>query len=63
MYISPGEFSEMLSRIEEQIALKQGVDRGWFSYTDLDALSRILDWNELLKNLGDGLLKVSNVYT
>ncbi|XP_014668961.1 PREDICTED: protein CNPPD1-like [Priapulus caudatus] len=58
LFVKPCEFLALLHRIEARIALQQGVDRGWFSFTDLDVLARDLHWNDLLKDLTDTLMKV-----
>ncbi|XP_065051917.1 protein CNPPD1-like [Rhopilema esculentum] len=34
-YVSPKEFLKFCNRLETSIALKHGLHRGWFSYTDL----------------------------
>lgn len=35
VYVEPGEFLKFCSQIETRIAFKHGMQRGWFSYTDL----------------------------
>lgn len=37
-YVSPKEFLTFCNKLETSIALKHGLDRGWFSYTDLTNL-------------------------
>lgn len=37
-FVSPLEFQQMLQMMETKLALKSGLSRGWFSYTDFQCL-------------------------
>ncbi|XP_052080551.1 protein CNPPD1-like [Mytilus californianus] len=39
LFVSDKEFSKVLHNIETRIALQNGLNRGWFTYTDLMVLS------------------------
>ncbi|GFR70570.1 protein CNPPD1-like [Elysia marginata] len=38
LFVHPEEFEETLDAIEKQLALKEGLKRGWFTYAELDVL-------------------------
>ncbi|CAH1788579.1 unnamed protein product [Owenia fusiformis] len=38
LFVSDQDFTRVLHGVEQRIALSQAVDRGWFSYTDLNIL-------------------------
>ncbi|XP_062612525.1 protein CNPPD1-like [Saccostrea cucullata] len=40
LYVNETEFYQVLQQVERRIALNQGLERGWFSYTDLWAISQ-----------------------
>lgn len=65
LFVKPEEFSEILHALEKRIAFQQGVDRGWFSYTDLWVLShdaKLLPWSELTADLSKVIAVSSLAY-
>lgn len=52
---------KMLHNIESQIAFHEGLNRGWFSYTDLDILSKNLRRQQWLHLFLDHVAKVTMV--
>lgn len=39
LYVNEEEFYQVLQRVERRIAMTEGIERGWFSYTDLWVIS------------------------
>lgn len=65
LFVKPEEFSDMLRKIEQRIALKQGLERGWFSYTDLMILSqdlKFMNWKHLVTELSTVFSATSLAY-
>ncbi|XP_045179308.2 protein CNPPD1-like [Mercenaria mercenaria] len=65
LFVRPEEFSDMLHKIERRVALKQGRERGWFSYTDLMVLSqdlKFMNWNDLVSELSTVFSATSLAY-
>ncbi|KAL4217127.1 Cyclin-dependent protein kinase [Mactra antiquata] len=64
LFVSNKDFSDMLQKVEKRVALQQGIDRGWFSYTDLDILTQDLkfDWNNLTMELSTVFSAASFAY-
>ncbi|XP_023695886.1 protein CNPPD1 [Paramormyrops kingsleyae] len=46
LYAEPYEFFDILNQIETSIAEKQGLNRGWFTYTDLCVLLEQSAWQQ-----------------
>lgn len=46
LYANPNEFFEVLGWLEGCVAQKQGLKRGWFTYTDLCALLEQPQWQQ-----------------
>lgn len=46
-FVSPLEFQQMLQTMETRLALKSGLSRGWFSYTEFRCLFQMkqITWN------------------
>ncbi|MBN3295698.1 CNPD1 protein, partial [Amia calva] len=51
LYVEPHEFFEILSQLESSIAEKQGLKRGWFTYTDLCVLLEQALWQQAFSNI------------
>eukprot|EP00112_Aurelia_sp_Birch-Aquarium-sp1_P002628 Seg1293.2 transcript_id=Seg1293.2/GoldUCD/mRNA.D3Y31 product="Protein CNPPD1" protein_id=Seg1293.2/GoldUCD/D3Y31 len=49
-YVSPKEFFGFCNQLETRIALKHGLLRGWFSYTDLTNILAQMHYLEAVKN-------------
>ncbi|KAK6165358.1 hypothetical protein SNE40_022300 [Patella caerulea] len=58
LFVKRSEFFNLADQIEQRIALKQAIDRGWFSYTDLYILSRNTHIDKLWSNVGSQWLQV-----
>lgn len=54
LFIRDEEFSKVLHNMETSIALRQGIERGWFTYTDLWVLSQ----NAKIMDISQELTKV-----
>uniref|UniRef100_A0AAY4DL76 Protein CNPPD1 n=2 Tax=Denticeps clupeoides TaxID=299321 RepID=A0AAY4DL76_9TELE len=48
LFTEPSEFFNILSRLETRIAERQGLKRGWFTYTDLCVLLEQSSWRQAL---------------
>ncbi|XP_060119276.1 protein CNPPD1 [Heteronotia binoei] len=48
LYTDPKELFEVLSWLEGRVAEKQGIQRGWFTYTDLCVLMEQTLWQQAL---------------
>lgn len=48
LYTDPKELFEVLSWLEGRVAEKQGIQRGWFTYTDLCVLMEKTLWQQAL---------------
>nr|CAG4641694.1 EOG090X069C [Eurycercus lamellatus] len=54
LFVDEEDFSSTLNRIESRVAQREGLRRGWLTYTDLDVLSRaklLADTWELIHSL------------
>uniref|UniRef100_A0A8C9U4C5 Protein CNPPD1 n=2 Tax=Scleropages formosus TaxID=113540 RepID=A0A8C9U4C5_SCLFO len=47
LYAEPREFYDILARLETTIAQKQGLSRGWFTYTDMCVLLEQSAWQQV----------------
>ncbi|KAG7248598.1 hypothetical protein CRUP_004205 [Coryphaenoides rupestris] len=59
LFTEPGEFFDLLSQLETSIAERQGMRRGWFTYTDLCVLLEQAAWRHALTAIYQQFTKVS----
>ncbi|XP_047210685.1 protein CNPPD1 [Girardinichthys multiradiatus] len=59
LFTEPRDFFDILSQLETSIAEKQGMKRGWFTYTDLCVLLDHSAWSHALAAIYQHFLKVS----
>ncbi|XP_017289865.1 protein CNPPD1 [Kryptolebias marmoratus] len=59
LFTEPKDFFDMLSQLETSIAERQGMKRGWFSYTDLCVLLEQSAWSQALTAIYQHFTKVS----
>ncbi|KAM4710707.1 protein CNPPD1 [Anableps anableps] len=59
LFTEPKDFFDILSHLETSIAEKQGMKRGWFTYTDLCVLLDHCAWSHTLAAIYQHFLKVS----
>lgn len=62
MYVDPAEFIEFCSSVETKIALKCGLQRGWFSYTDLTQFLVASQYQTILKDIIEHTVKVKTYF-
>ncbi|KAG2459620.1 CNPD1 protein, partial [Polypterus senegalus] len=60
LYADPDEFFDILTRLESCIAEKQGLKRGWFTYTDICVLLEQLVWQEAFAHMYKHLTKIES---
>jgi len=58
VYASPMEFLEVCARVETNIALKYGLRRGWFSYTDLTQFITASNYPHVLSGIAESVVKI-----
>ncbi|XP_074662902.1 protein CNPPD1-like [Tubulanus polymorphus] len=58
LFVQPFEFQNLLKILEKRIAMNKGLERGWFSYTDLAVLTEDLNWVKLCYELCHEIWKV-----
>ncbi|XP_072306217.1 protein CNPPD1 [Eucyclogobius newberryi] len=58
LFTEPGDFFDGLSQLETNIAERQGLRRGWFTYTDLCVLLEQSSWNQALLAMYQHFTKV-----
>lgn len=58
LYVKPSEFIDFCSLIETKIALKYGLKRGWFSYTDLTQFLLASQYQKILKEIMESTVKI-----
>lgn len=64
LYVNDDEFYQVLQQVERRIAMTQGIERGWFSYTDLWVISKdpqLLQTYTEIANLVPKMLSVTMV--
>ncbi|XP_041835081.1 protein CNPPD1 [Melanotaenia boesemani] len=61
LFTEPNDFFDILSQLETSIAERQGMKRGWFTYTDLCVLLEQSAWSQALTTLYQHFTKVSCV--
>lgn len=59
LFAEPGDFFDILSQLESSIAERQGMKRGWFTYTDLCVLLEQSAWTQALSAFYQHFTKVS----
>lgn len=59
LFAEPSDFFKVLSQMEGSIAERQGMKRGWFTYTDLCVLLEQSSWKEALTAIYQHFTKVT----
>ncbi|KAK2856836.1 hypothetical protein Q5P01_005571 [Channa striata] len=59
LFTKPNDFFDILGQLEKSIAERQGMKRGWFTYTDLCVLLEQAAWNQALTAIYQHFTKVS----
>ncbi|XP_043096541.1 protein CNPPD1 [Puntigrus tetrazona] len=59
LFTEPGDFFKVLNQVESSIAERQGMKRGWFTYTDLCVLLEQTNWREALSAIYQHFTKVT----
>lgn len=59
LFTEPGDLFDILSQLETSIAERQGMKRGWFTYTDLCVLLEQSAWSQSLMSIYQHFTKVS----
>uniref|UniRef100_A0A668AR70 Protein CNPPD1 n=1 Tax=Myripristis murdjan TaxID=586833 RepID=A0A668AR70_9TELE len=59
LFTEPSDFFDILSQLETSIAERQGMKRGWFTYTDLCVLLEQSAWRQALTAIYQHFTKVS----
>ncbi|KAJ0062566.1 hypothetical protein NL108_017107 [Boleophthalmus pectinirostris] len=59
LFTEPRDFFDILSQLETNLAQRQGLRRGWFTYTDLCVLLEQSSWNQALISMYQHFTKVS----
>ncbi|XP_052447574.1 protein CNPPD1-like [Carassius gibelio] len=59
LFTEPSDFFKVLSQVESSIAERQGMKRGWFTYTDLCVLMEQTNWREALSVIYQHFTKVT----
>ncbi|XP_071320390.1 protein CNPPD1 [Trachinotus anak] len=59
LFTEPNDFFDILSHLETNIAERQGMKRGWFTYTDLCVLLEQSAWSQALTAIYQHFTKVS----
>ncbi|KAI4886805.1 hypothetical protein NFI96_013298 [Prochilodus magdalenae] len=59
LFTEPGEFFNVLNHLETCIAERQGMKRGWFTYTDLCVLLEQSNWRQALAAIYQHFTKVT----
>ncbi|XP_022624124.1 protein CNPPD1 [Seriola dumerili] len=59
LFTEPNDFFDILSHLETSIAERQGMKRGWFTYTDLCVLLEQSAWSQALTAIYQHFTKVS----
>merc|ERR1719427_1983739 len=58
VYATPMEFLDVCARVGTKIALKYGLKRGWFSYTDLTQFLLASNYPRLLSGVAEHVVKI-----
>lgn len=59
LFVEPGEFFNVLGQLESSIAQRQGLKRGWYTYTDLCVLLEQANWIQALSAIYHHFTKVT----
>uniref|UniRef100_A0A8C1TXF4 Protein CNPPD1 n=1 Tax=Cyprinus carpio TaxID=7962 RepID=A0A8C1TXF4_CYPCA len=59
LFTEPSDFFKVLSQVESSIAERQGMKRGWFTYTDLCVLLEQTNWRDALSVIYQHFTKVT----
>ncbi|XP_034033310.1 protein CNPPD1 [Thalassophryne amazonica] len=59
LFTEPSDFFDILSQLESSIAERQGMKRGWLTYTDLSVLLEQSAWRQSLMAIYQHFAKVS----
>ncbi|KAM6958328.1 protein CNPPD1 [Tautogolabrus adspersus] len=59
LFTEPNDLFDILSQLETSIAERQGMKRGWFTYTDLCVLLEQSAWSQALTAIYQHFIKVS----
>ncbi|XP_056157303.1 protein CNPPD1 [Lampris incognitus] len=59
LFTEPSDFFAILSQLETSIAERQGMKRGWFTYTDICVLLEQAAWRQILTAIYQHFTKVS----
>lgn len=59
LFTEPNDFFDILTQLETSIAERQGMKRGWFTYTDLCVLLEQSAWSQTLTAIYQHFTKVS----
>ncbi|XP_039504296.1 protein CNPPD1 [Pimephales promelas] len=59
LFTEPSDFFKVLSKVETSIAERQGMKRGWFTYTDLCVLLEQTNWREALSAIYQHFTKIT----
>jgi len=59
LFTEPNDFFDILNQLETSIAERQGMKRGWFTYTDLCVLLEQSAWSQALTAIYQHFTKVS----
>ncbi|KAL1022349.1 hypothetical protein UPYG_G00025490 [Umbra pygmaea] len=59
LFTEPGDYFGILNQLEARIAEKQGIKRGWFTYTDLCVLLEQAAWRQALASIYLQVAKVT----
>ncbi|CAN9498420.1 unnamed protein product [Ophioblennius macclurei] len=59
LFTEPNDFFDILTQLESSIAERQGMKRGWFTYTDLCVLLEQSAWTQALTAIYQHFTKVS----
>ncbi|XP_029941809.1 protein CNPPD1-like [Salarias fasciatus] len=59
LFTEPSDFFDILKQLESSIAERQGMKRGWFTYTDLCVLLEQSAWTQALTAIYQHFTKVS----
>ncbi|XP_013874024.1 protein CNPPD1 [Austrofundulus limnaeus] len=62
LFTEPKDFFDILSLLETSIAERQGMKRGWFTYTDLCVLLEQSSWSQALTAIYQHFTKVSCMF-
>jgi len=58
VYATPDDFLDVCTRMETKIALKYGLRRGWFSYTDLTQFLLASNYPKVLSAVAESMVRI-----